>query len=67
MHLGPNAVLLNAEIQVVDGIDTDQIEELLERITRAMREEVPEVSQTFTELHPPARKASRARRRAEAG
>ena len=53
MHLAPNAVLVNAEIHVVDGLDTDQIEELLERITKAMREEVPEVSQTFIELHPP--------------
>ncbi|HVF03151.1 MAG TPA: cation transporter dimerization domain-containing protein [Rubrobacteraceae bacterium] len=55
MHLEPNAVLVNAEIHVVDGLDTDQIEELLERITRAMRKEVPEVSQTFIELHPPGK------------
>jgi cation diffusion facilitator family transporter len=56
MHLGPNAVLVNAEIHVVDGLDTDQIEELLERITGVMREEVPEVVETFIELHPPGRK-----------
>jgi cation diffusion facilitator family transporter len=55
MHLGPNAVLVNAEIHVVDGLDTDQIEELLERITEVMREEVPEVAETFIELHPPGR------------
>jgi cation diffusion facilitator family transporter len=53
MHLGPNAVLVNAEIHVVDGLETDQIEELLERITRALREEVPEVAHTFIELHAP--------------
>jgi divalent metal cation (Fe/Co/Zn/Cd) transporter len=53
MHLGPNAVLVNAEIHVVDGLDTDQIEELLERITEAMRDEMPEVAHTFIELHPP--------------
>src|SRR5215212_4005453 len=35
MHLGPNAVLVNAEIHVVDGLNTDQIEELIEQITRA--------------------------------
>jgi divalent metal cation (Fe/Co/Zn/Cd) transporter len=52
MHLGPDAALVNAEIHVVDGLDTDQIEELLERITAAIRCEVPEVSQTFIELHP---------------
>jgi cation diffusion facilitator family transporter len=55
MHLGPNAVLVNAEIHVVDGLDTDQIEELLERITEAMRDEMPEVAHTFIELHPPGR------------
>jgi cation diffusion facilitator family transporter len=53
MHLGPNAVLVNAEIHVVDGLDTDQIEELLERITKALRDEMPEVAHTFIELHPP--------------
>ena len=33
MHLEPNAVLVNAEIHVVDGLDTDQIEELLENVS----------------------------------
>ncbi len=55
MHLGPDAVLVNAEIHVVDGLETDQIEELLERITRAMRDEMPEVAHTFIELHPAGR------------
>jgi cation diffusion facilitator family transporter len=55
MHLGPNAVLVNAEIHVVDGLDTDQIEELLERITQSMRDEMPEVAHTFIELHPPGK------------
>lgn len=52
MHLGPNSALLTAEIHVVDGLDTDQIEDLLERITQEVRSEVPEVTQTFIELHP---------------
>ncbi|HJQ29785.1 MAG TPA: cation diffusion facilitator family transporter [Rubrobacter sp.] len=52
MHLGPNSALLTAEIHVVDGLDTDQIEDLLERITRKICFEVPEVTQTFIELHP---------------
>jgi divalent metal cation (Fe/Co/Zn/Cd) transporter len=55
MHLGPNAVLVNAEIHVVDGLNTDQIEELIEQITRAIREEVPEADQIFIELRPPKR------------
>ena len=52
MHLGPNSALLTAEINVVDGLNTDQIEDLLERITQKVRSEIPEVTQTFIELHP---------------
>jgi len=52
MHLGPNAVLVNAEIHVVDGLDTDQIEELIERITHALQETLPEASEVFIELRP---------------
>ncbi|HET7478525.1 MAG TPA: cation diffusion facilitator family transporter [Rubrobacteraceae bacterium] len=52
MHLGPNSALLTAEIHVQDGLDTDQIEDLLERITQKICAEVPEVTQTFIELHP---------------
>jgi divalent metal cation (Fe/Co/Zn/Cd) transporter len=48
-------VLVNAEIHVVDGLETDQIEDLLERITRAMRDEMPEVAYAFIELHPSGR------------
>ena len=55
MHLGPDAVLVNTEIHVVDGLETDHIEDLLERITQRMREEMPEVAQTFIELHPPGK------------
>ena len=54
MHLGPESVLVNAEIHISDGLDTDQIEDLLESITRAIGEQMPEVTQTFLELHPPA-------------
>ena len=52
MHLGPNAVLVNAEIHIVDGLDTDQIEELIEQITHAIRDEMPEADQVFIEPRP---------------
>ncbi len=54
MHLGPSAVLVNAELHVADGLDTDQIEDLLERVTQAINDQVPEVAQTFLELHSPS-------------
>jgi len=55
MHLGPNAVLVTAEIHVVDGLETDQIEELIERLTHAIQEKMPEATQVFIELRPPKR------------
>jgi cation diffusion facilitator family transporter len=58
MYLAPDSVLVTAEIHVVDGIDTDGIEELLERVSKEIRREVPEVTQTFIEPHP-AKRASR--------
>lgn len=58
MHLGPDSVLVNAEIHVVDELTTDQIENLLEKITRAIHKELPEITQTFIELHPPRQAGS---------
>ena len=63
MHLGPSAVLVNAEIHLVDGLGTDQIEDLLERITEAMRGEMPEVIHAFIELHPPGQPGQAAPRK----
>lgn len=53
MHLGPNSVLMNAEVHLEEGLETDQIEDLLERITQEIRREMPEVRHTFIELHSP--------------
>lgn len=55
MHLGPNSVLVNAEVHLANELETDQIEDLLERITQKIRGEMPEVQQTFIELHSPPR------------
>ena len=52
MHLGPQSVLVTAEIHVVDGIDTDGIEDLLERMSKEIRQEVPEVAQTLSNRIP---------------
>lgn len=53
MHLGPHDVLVNAEVHLVDGLDTDQIEGIVERISQRLREENPKITQTFIELHGP--------------
>jgi divalent metal cation (Fe/Co/Zn/Cd) transporter len=46
---------MTAEIHVKDGLDTNEIEALLDRVTRRIRSEVPDVVQTFIELHPEGR------------
>lgn len=53
MHLGPNKVLLVARLHLRDGLDTDQIEELLNRIEAAVREEVPIVQHCYLEADRP--------------
>lgn len=51
MHLSPETSLVNAEINVADNLDADQVEELMERIDKQIRQQVPEVRETFIELH----------------
>jgi cation diffusion facilitator family transporter len=53
MHLGPNDVLVNAEVHLINGLDTDRIEALLEEISQALRRDNPKVTQTFIELRSP--------------
>ena len=55
LHLVSDEVLVNAEIHLADGLDADGVEDLLERVTRKIREVGPEVSQIFIEPHPARR------------
>lgn len=50
VHLSPETALVNAEIHVVDGLSTNRVEELIEELTREIREQVPAVTETFIEL-----------------
>lgn len=56
MHLGPREILVTAEVPIVDSLDTDRIERLIENITAEIRAEIPEVTETFIELHPEPRR-----------
>jgi divalent metal cation (Fe/Co/Zn/Cd) transporter len=51
MHLGPEDVLVTADVQVRDGLRTEEIEVLMERLNRRVSAELPEVRETFIELH----------------
>jgi cation diffusion facilitator family transporter len=51
MQLGANSVLVTGELYVRRGMTTDEIEGLIVRIDEKIGEELPEVSETFWELH----------------
>lgn len=49
MHIGPNQILVNLSVNFKDGLDTDQIEQAIDKIERNIRQAVPEVSRIFVE------------------
>lgn len=51
MLIGPQSVLVTGELHVVKGLTTAQIENLIQRIDDKIAEEIPEVTETFWELH----------------
>lgn len=52
MQLGPESILVTGEINVKDEMRTDEIEALLGRIERRIREVAPTVQNIYLELHP---------------
>lgn len=52
MQLGPESLLVTAEISVQADLRTDQIEALLARIRAAIRAAEPQVRNVYLELHP---------------
>ncbi len=55
MQLGADSVLVTAEINIENGLTTDQIEALLQRMTTRIRAAAPEVKNVYLEPHPVAR------------
>lgn len=51
MHLGPEDVLVNADVQVRTGLATEQLEDLMDRLNHRLQAELPQVRETFIELH----------------
>src|SRR4051794_23908643 len=47
MAIGPHALLVAARLDIRDGLDSDQIEELASELDRELRESVPEVREVF--------------------
>lgn len=51
MHIGPEDVLVNADVQVRPGLAAEQVEDLMDRLNRRLQAEFPQVRETFIELH----------------
>ncbi|MBA3276473.1 MAG: cation transporter [Chloroflexia bacterium] len=51
MRLGLDSVLVTGEITIADGLTTDQIEQLLHRVTARIKEAAPEVNNVYLEPH----------------
>lgn len=66
MQLGPSEVLVAARLDLVDGLDSDAVENTSEQIDAAIRAEHPEVTQVFIDATPASRRdRDRSRRLAE--
>jgi len=53
MHIGPDEILLNANIEFRDGMTTQQIEKLVDDIEAAIRKEIPQTKKIFIEADTP--------------
>jgi cation diffusion facilitator family transporter len=51
MHLGPEDVLVNADVQVRRGLRTAELEGVIDRLNHRVHAALPQVKETFIELH----------------
>lgn len=63
MHLGPEDILVNMEVEFRDDLSTDQMEAVIDRMEMDIKKAVPEVSKVFIEAQslikkPPTRSGS---------
>jgi len=49
MHLGPEDILVNLDINFANGLSTDQVEKAIDKVEQAIREELPAVKKIFVE------------------
>jgi len=49
MHLGPDDILVNLDVEFVDGLSTDEVEDTVGRIESRVKEAVPEVTRIYIE------------------
>ncbi len=49
MHLGPEEILVNLDINFANDLSTDQVEQAIDKVEQAIRKELPSVKKIFVE------------------
>lgn len=49
MHMGPEEILLNLDVQFQDGLDEEELSHVIDRLEIQIREEFPEIKHIFIE------------------
>jgi divalent metal cation (Fe/Co/Zn/Cd) transporter len=49
MHMGPNDILVNIEVEFVDDLSTDEVEAAVDRIESRIKQAVPAVTKIYIE------------------
>ena len=49
MHLGPDDILVNMELNLKDGLTTDEVENAIDQVKTTIRQHVPQVRRIFVE------------------
>jgi divalent metal cation (Fe/Co/Zn/Cd) transporter len=49
MHMGPEDILVNMEVEFIDDLSTDKMEAVIDRIETGIKRAVPEVNKIFIE------------------
>jgi len=49
MHLGPDDILVNMDVEIVDGLSTDELEAAIDRIESRVKEVVPTATRIYIE------------------
>jgi len=49
MHIGPDEILVNLNINFRDGLDTDRLEQVIDEVEKRIRQAVPKVGRIFIE------------------
>jgi cation diffusion facilitator family transporter len=57
IHVGPDKILINIEINVADELTTDQLEKLIDRVKDEIRKDIPDAGHIQIELESPSETA----------